>query len=71
MKIKPLLLTALLAVSLSLGGCGNNDTDPSSKKETAASAADVRDILSPRERMGEGPSDSPDWVKIDALGAKF
>ncbi|SDB54762.1 L,D-peptidoglycan transpeptidase YkuD, ErfK/YbiS/YcfS/YnhG family [Ruminococcaceae bacterium FB2012] len=63
MKIKPLLLTALLAVSLSFGGCGNNDPDTSSKNETPASTADVRDILSPRERMGEEPSDSPDWVK--------
>ena len=49
MKIKPLLLAALLAVSLSFGGCGKNDTDPSSKDGTPASTTDVRDILSPRE----------------------
>ncbi|MBR4554974.1 MAG: hypothetical protein IKO27_05215 [Ruminococcus sp.] len=36
-----------------LTGCGNSDTD----------SRDVRDILSPRERLGVEIQDSPDWVK--------
>ena len=39
------------------------DADSSSKDETDTSSASARDILSPRERLGDEPADSPDWVK--------
>ncbi len=68
MRIKRLLagLCAAGMLAAALTGCGGSDTKKDEKPDTEATANTAL-FTTPRERLGQEPQDSPEWVtKLDA-----